>query len=66
MGLGPDLQRFAVPEADAVLLENADDGGEDRLGLLNDMEAFVTETFGGHVTRPLVATLTTAALAVRA
>jgi trans-aconitate methyltransferase len=31
-----------------------------RLGLLDDMEAFVNEEFGGSVTRPLVATLTTA------
>lgn len=35
----------------------------DRTGLLNDMEAFIREHFGGFVTRPLVATLTTAVLA---
>jgi SAM-dependent methyltransferase len=31
-----------------------------RLGLLNDIEAFIGEEFAGYVTRPLVATLTTA------
>ena len=35
----------------------------DRVGLLDDMEAFITEKFGGTVTRPLAATLTTAVLA---
>lgn len=34
----------------------------DRLGLLDDMESFIRNDFGGVVTRPLVATLTTAAL----
>lgn len=33
-----------------------------RLGLLHDMEAFIRTEFGGHVTRPLVVTLTTAVL----
>lgn len=33
-----------------------------RLRLLDDMEAFIEESFGGQVTRPLVATLTTATL----
>lgn len=32
----------------------------DRLGLLADMDAFIQAEFGGHVTRPLVVTLTTA------
>jgi hypothetical protein len=35
----------------------------DRTGLLNDMQAFIREHFGGFVTRPLVVTLTTAVLA---
>lgn len=35
----------------------------DRTGLLDDMEAFIREHFGGFVTRPLVVTLTTATLA---
>ena len=34
----------------------------DRLGLLDDMESFISEMFDGQVTRPLVATLTTAVL----
>jgi len=34
----------------------------ERLGLLNDMEAFIRKEFGGYVTRPLVVTLTTATL----
>ncbi|HUF33056.1 MAG TPA: class I SAM-dependent methyltransferase [Acidimicrobiales bacterium] len=33
-----------------------------RLGLLDDMEALIDQEFGGQITRPLVATLTTAAL----
>jgi hypothetical protein len=32
----------------------------DRAGLVDDMEAFIESHFEGHVTRPLVATLTTA------
>lgn len=36
-----------------------------RLGLLHDMEAFIRTEFGGHVTRPLVVTLTTAVLTGR-
>lgn len=35
----------------------------DRLGLLDDIESFVRDRFGGVVTRPLVVTLTTAMLA---
>ena len=35
----------------------------DRLGLLNDMESFIRNEFGGKITRPLVVTLTTAVLA---
>lgn len=35
----------------------------ERLGLLDDMEAFVNRHFGGQITRPLVATLTTAVVA---
>lgn len=34
-----------------------------RQGLLDDMETFINEEFAGQVTRPLVATLTTATLA---
>ena len=34
----------------------------ERLGLLDEMEAFIQNEFGGYVTRPLVATLTTATL----
>jgi len=34
----------------------------DRLPLLDDMEAFVCNEFGGVVTRPLIVTLTTATL----
>lgn len=34
----------------------------DRAGLLDDMEAFIRKDFGDRVTRPLVATLTTAML----
>ena len=34
----------------------------DRLGLLDDMETFIGRHFGGVVTRPLVVTLTTAAI----
>ena len=33
-----------------------------RLGLLDDMESFINEHFDGRVTKPLVATLTTARL----
>ena len=32
----------------------------DRMGLLDDMEAFINSHFDGRVTRPLVVTLTTA------
>lgn len=32
----------------------------DRSGLLDDIESFISEHFDGHITRPLVATLTTA------
>jgi hypothetical protein len=35
----------------------------DRSGLVDDMEAFITTHFEGHITRPLVVTLTTAKLA---
>jgi hypothetical protein len=31
-----------------------------RVGLLDDMETFIRNEFDGHVTRPLVVTLTTA------
>lgn len=34
----------------------------DRIGLLDDMEVFINEQFGGQITRPLVVTLTTARL----
>jgi hypothetical protein len=34
----------------------------ERLGLLDDMEVFINQHFGGRITRPLVATLTTARL----
>jgi SAM-dependent methyltransferase len=34
----------------------------ERLGLLDDIEAFINEHFEGYITRPLVATLTTARL----
>ena len=34
-----------------------------RAGLLDDMERFVEEHFDGHVTRPIVVTLTTATVA---
>lgn len=34
----------------------------DRVGLLDDIESFINTEFGGQVTRPLVATLTTARL----
>lgn len=34
----------------------------DRRGLLDDIEALIDDDFGGHVTRPLVVTLTTAVL----
>lgn len=36
-----------------------------RAGLLDDMESFIHDEFGGYVTRPLVVTLTTANLAPR-
>lgn len=35
---------------------------EKRLGLLDDMEAFINQEFDGRITRPLAATLTTATL----
>jgi hypothetical protein len=35
----------------------------DRAGLLDDMESFVNQHFDGHVTRPLVVTITTATVA---
>lgn len=34
----------------------------ERVGLLDDIESFITRQFGGRITRPLVATLTTARL----
>ena len=34
----------------------------DRVGLLDEMESFITSDFGGVVTRPLVVTLTIASL----
>jgi hypothetical protein len=36
--------------------------GSDRVGLLDDIEIFIRNDFGGFVTRPLVVTLTTATL----
>jgi hypothetical protein len=36
----------------------------DRTALVDDMEAFIRDRFGGTVTRPLVATLTTAILGI--
>ncbi len=36
--------------------------GRDRVGLLDDIEAFINEHFDGFLTRPLVVTLTTATL----
>ena len=33
-----------------------------RSGLVDDVEAFIDQEFGGRITRPLVATLTTAVL----
>lgn len=36
---------------------------DERLGLLDDIESFIHAEFGGVVTRPLVAMLTTAVLA---
>jgi len=33
-----------------------------RLGLLDDIEALIEQEFGGQITRPLVASLTTAVL----
>jgi hypothetical protein len=37
----------------------------DRTGLLDEIEAFIERDFGGAITRPLVVTLTTGALAPR-
>lgn len=35
---------------------------EQRLGLLDDIEALISREFGGQITRPLVVTLSTATL----
>ena len=37
-------------------------GDGERVALLDDIEAFINERFDGYLTRPLVATLTTATL----
>lgn len=58
-------QTYSAPEYRKLMLSYSGTllmAPSERLGLLDDMETFIIEHFGGHVTRPLVATLTTARL----
>ena len=52
----------ACPEMLAVETGSYVMGEPDRMGLVDDMAAFIDEHFGGSVTRPLVVALTTAVL----
>ncbi|HEY4190352.1 MAG TPA: hypothetical protein VGM28_08020, partial [Candidatus Limnocylindrales bacterium] len=56
-------QTYTAAEYRKLMLSFSDtnmmDAG-DRAGLVDDMESFINDHFDGRVTRPLVATLTTA------
>jgi SAM-dependent methyltransferase len=56
-------QTYAAAQYRKLMLSFSDtnmmDAG-DRMGLVDDMESFINSRFDGHVTRPLVVTLTTA------
>lgn len=54
---GSDYRKLMLSYSGTQMMEEAD-----RLGLLDDMESFIRNEFGGVVTRPLVVTLTTATL----
>jgi SAM-dependent methyltransferase len=54
----PDYRKLMLSYSGTQMMEESA-----RRGLLDDIEAFIREEYGGHVTRPLVATLTTAVLA---
>lgn len=53
----PDYRQLMLSYSVTQMMEESE-----RLGLLDDMERFVVDEFGGNVTRPLVVTLTTATL----
>jgi hypothetical protein len=53
----PDYRKLMLSYSVTQMMTQAD-----RSGLLDDIESFINQDFGGHVTRPLVATLTTAVL----
>ena len=56
-------QTYTASEYRKLMLSFSDTNmmdASDRAGLLDDMESFVNSRFDGHVTRPLVVTLTTA------
>jgi len=55
-----DYRKLMISYSGTQMMDEAD-----RVGLLDDMEAFIEQEFGGRVTRPLVATLTTAVLGRR-
>ena len=52
-----DYRNLMLSYSDTQMMEQSD-----RVGLLDEMESFIRSDFGGVVTRPLVATLTTATL----
>ena len=53
-----DYRRLMFSYSGTQMMDEAD-----RAGLLDDMESFIRNDFGGVITRPLVVTLTTAVLA---
>ncbi len=55
-----DYRKLMISYSDVQMMDDAR-----RVGLLDDMESFVRSDFGGRVTRPLVAVLTTATLSPR-
>ena len=54
---GPEYRKLMLSYSGTQMMNESD-----RAGLLDDMESFVEQEFGGRVTRPLVVTLTTAVL----
>jgi SAM-dependent methyltransferase len=52
-----DYRKLMLSYSGTQMMEDAD-----RVGLLDDIESLINERFSGHVTRPLVVTLTTATL----
>ena len=55
--LAADYRQLMLSYSGTQMMDEAD-----RVGLLDDIETFIEDDFGGRVTRPLVVTLTTATL----